>query len=346
MPRRRRRPAGEPGLLFVVCGVPRCRSLAKAAHCTPPAAQDRTAGKAEGGVPELRSLELFYWVAELRSFSRAAERLNTTQPAVSQRIANLEAELGVRVLDRSARTVTLTPQGRTLFDFAERFLRLRADMLAAMATPGAFSGLLRLGVAETIVQTWLSRFIERAHALYPNVTIDLTVDVSPTMQALLLGGELDLVFLLGPVAGADAANLELSVFPLAFIAAPGLALGPEPLGPAALRRIPIITYPRPTQPHTLLRRLLADPSLPPPRIFGNSSLTTIVRMTLDRIGLSLIPPAVVARELAEGTLRQVQTTLALPPLVFMASYRHALAGGLAAPLAALAREVATEWHGG
>ncbi len=294
-------------------------------------------------MPELRSLELFYWVAELRSFSRGAERLNTTQPAASQRIARLEAELGVRLFDRTARTATLTAPGRILFDYAERFLRLQAEMLAAMAVPGAFTGLLRLGVAETIVQTWLGRFIERAHTRYPHVSIDLTVDISPTLQALLLAGELDLAFFLGPLAGVGVANVELSQFPLAFIAAPSLALGPEPLDAAALRRIPIITYPRPTEPHALLRRLLADPSLPPPRIFGNSSLTTIVRMTQDRIGLGLIPPAVVAKELAQGALRAVATTLALPPLVFFASYREGPSEGLAAPLAKLAQTVAREW---
>ncbi|MBX9593420.1 MAG: LysR family transcriptional regulator, partial [Roseomonas sp.] len=69
---------------------------------------------------DLRSLEIFFWVARLRSFRGAADRLNTTQPAVSQRIAALEAELGVRLLERGGRAtpagagrgVVTTAQGR------------------------------------------------------------------------------------------------------------------------------------------------------------------------------------------------------------------------------------------
>src|SRR6185503_4629010 len=126
-------------------------------------------------MPDLRSLEILYWTAQLQSFRKAAEKLHTTQPAVSQRIAALEAELGIRLFERGPRAVSITPKGRVLVEYAERFLRLRAEMMQAVAAPAALSGLLRLGVSETIVHTWLARFIERAHAVYPNVVIDITV---------------------------------------------------------------------------------------------------------------------------------------------------------------------------
>ena len=118
-------------------------------------------------MPDLRSLETFFWVAQLGSFRGASERLHTTQPAVSVRIAQLEEELGVRLFDRGPRIATLTAKGRLLLDYAERFLRLRAEMMEAVADPGAMSGVVRLGVAETIVHTWLSRYIERVHATFP-----------------------------------------------------------------------------------------------------------------------------------------------------------------------------------
>ena len=78
---------------------------------------------------DFRSLEIFYWVSQLESFSKAAERLNTTQPAVSQRIAALEAELKTRLFARTSRSISLTEKGRVLVDYAERFLRLRAAMM-------------------------------------------------------------------------------------------------------------------------------------------------------------------------------------------------------------------------
>lgn len=289
---------------------------------------------------DFRSLELFYWVAELNSFSRAAERANTTQPAVSQRIAALEAELGVKLFERSARSTSLTHQGRRLVQYAERFLLLRAEMLAEVGTAAAMKGVLRLGVSETIAQTWLSRFMERAHAVYPNIVIDLTVDVSPAMRDLLAHGDLDLAFMLGPVDGLTMASCDLCAYPLAVIASPDLPLGDEPLSIAALRGFPIITYPKATAPYPRLRDALNDPSLPPPRIFGNSSLTTIVQMTLDRIGVSLIPPIVVQKELKDGRLRIVETVLDLPDLTFIAAYPLTLSGSLSRPMAELARDVA------
>lgn len=73
---------------------------------------------------DFRSLEVFYWVAKLSSFRRASEKVNTTQPAVSQRIAALEHEYGT-LFERRSRDVALTERGRLLLGFAERFLALQ-----------------------------------------------------------------------------------------------------------------------------------------------------------------------------------------------------------------------------
>ncbi|MGE0522711.1 MAG: LysR family transcriptional regulator [Variibacter sp.] len=289
---------------------------------------------------DFRSLELFYWVAELRSFSRAAERANTTQPTVSQRIATLEAELGVKLFERNARSIGLTEEGRKLFQYAERFLLLHAEMTADVGSAAAMSGIVRLGVSETIARTWLNRFMKRAHAIYPNIVIDLTVDISPAMREMLVHRELDLAFMLGPIDDVSMANCDLCAYQLAVIASPELALGKEPLSVAQFRDYPIITYPKATAPYQCLRWALNDPSLPPPRIFGNSSITTIIQMTLDKIGVSLIPPIVVERELKTGQLRIVSTRLDLPDLVFMAIFPLTLSRSLARPMAELAQDIA------
>jgi DNA-binding transcriptional LysR family regulator len=291
-------------------------------------------------MPELRSLEIFYWVAQLRSFRGAAERLNTTQPAVSQRIAALEAELGVRLLDRGARSVVTTAQGRRLLDYAERMLRLRAEMLEAIAGAEAVGGVLRLGVAETIVHTWLSRFIERAHALFPAVTLDIEVDVTPNLRTGLVGHTLDLAFLMGPVAEPSIANLPLCRYPLAFAASPRLPLGPGPVTIDALLGWPIITYPRSTRPTMELLAALRMPGAAAPRLFASTSLATILRMARDGIGISVIPPVVAARELADGTLCLVATDITPPAVAFTASWPTGPEEGLARRLAELAQSVA------
>jgi DNA-binding transcriptional LysR family regulator len=191
-------------------------------------------------------------------------------------------------------------------------LHLRADMLRAVAGPEAIGGVLRLGVAETIVHTWLARFLEQVHARHPGITLDISVDVSPNLRDALAGAELDLAFLLGPVSEPRMVNHPLASYPLAFAASPALDLGPEPVTVEALLRFPVITYPKTTRPYVLLREILRRPDLPAPRLYSSASLSTIVRMTLDCIGVSCIPPAVIGPELAEGRLRLVATDLPLP----------------------------------
>lgn len=293
-------------------------------------------------MPDLRSLEILYWVARLNSFRGAAERLNTTQPAVSQRVAALEAELGLRLLDRGAGSVTPTAQGRRLLNYAERMLRLRAEMLEAVAGPCAIGGVLRLGVAETVVHTWLSRFIERAHATFPALTLEIDVDVTPTLRTALTARRLDLAFLMGPVAEPDVANLPLCRYPLAFAASPRLLLPPEPLTREALLRHPIITYPRVTRPTLELLAALRGPGLPAPRVFGSASLATILRMAADGIDIAVVPPAVATRELSDGTLRLIACEVSAPDLSFTASWCAGPDDAAARRLAELAAEVAAD----
>jgi len=293
-------------------------------------------------MPELRTLEVFYWVAKLKSFRGAAERLHTTQPAVSQRIASLESEFALKLFDRAARSVNLTPKGRELLDYAERMLRLRADMLRAVAAPAALSGLMRLGVSETIVHTWLAQFIERVNAIYPGIILDIAVDVSPNLRDALVTHELDLAFLLGPVSQPNMTNYDLCRYPLAFVVKNGTDLGPEPVPLNRLIQIPIITFPKTTRPYLTLREILSRADLPPPRLFSNSSLSTIVRMTEDGIGVSVIPPVIIPRELATGALRILETEISLPDLAFTASLPLTPDGLIADSVARLAIEIARE----
>jgi DNA-binding transcriptional LysR family regulator len=300
--------------------------------------------------PDFRSLEVFYWVAQLGSFRRAAERMNTTQPAVSQRVASLELDLHVKLLERGPRAATLTPKGRELRDYVERMLRLMAEMTEAVASPAAMSGVVRLGVSETLVHTWLPLFIERVHAIHPNVTLDIEVDVSPNLRNAVVENRMDLGFLLGPVSEPSMLNFELCAYPLAFVASPDLDLGPTgPDGRYPIETLmgkPIITYPTTTRPYIVLRQLLARRSVATPRIYSNSSLSTIVRMTVDRIGVSVIPPAVIGPELARGELRVIDTDISLPDLAFTATTPMTPDGSPAEPLARLAQEIARQYEAG
>ncbi len=289
---------------------------------------------------DLRTLEAFYWVARLGGFGRAAEKLHTTQPAISARIAAMEAAFGVRLLDRDRRSkLALTPKGVALLALAERMLALRGEIVASLTAPDQLGGTVRLGVAETLVHTWLSTLVRRLHAEHPRITLDISVDTTPRLSDALTSGEIDVALLLGPVSRSDAANLPLGDVPLAWAASPGLALAGT--GLADLACWPLLTYPRTTRPYRQLAEMFA--AFPGTRIFANSSMASIIRMAIDGIGIAVIPPAVIARELADGSLILIPAPLMPPPLRFTASHLDGAGNALAATVARMAAEVATAY---
>ena len=291
---------------------------------------------------DFRSLEVFYWVATLSSFRRASEQVNTTQPAVSQRIAALEHEYGT-LFERRSRDVALTERGRVLLGFAERFLALQSEMEDALDETGRTTGTLRLGVSETIVHLWLSRFIERMRAVHPGISVDITVDISPNMQAALVANELDLAFLVGPITVPSLVNRPLFAVPVAWIAAPGLVPDEEPLSLGALMRHPLVTYPRNTSPYVELRDLVLKANLLPSQIHTSASLATIVKMGVEGLGICVIPPAIVRNELVSGALRVLPTEQALSDLTFTATHAKRPEGHFVADAARIAEQVAGEW---
>jgi DNA-binding transcriptional LysR family regulator len=290
---------------------------------------------------DLRSLEVFFWVVKLGGFGRAAERLHMTQPAVSGRISQIEARFAVRLLDRAAnRPPVPTPKGMELYAYAERMLSLRSELEATLSGGTNLSGIVRIGAAETLVHLLLGGFIQRLHQLYPNITPEITVDISPTLQAMLLTGELDVALLLGPVNEPRVRNVLLADYPMAWVASPALKLGDGRLELADLACWPLLSYARGTLPHTQLTALFSRSDLPPVRIFSSSSLASIICMAVDGIGIGVVPQAVAQADLAAGRLRLVDVAPALPPLRFTASFLETSVTGLAATVADVAGQVA------
>jgi len=269
---------------------------------------------------DFKSIETFLWVVTLGSFGGAARKLNTTQPAISQRIAQLESEIGVKLLQRDSRSVAPTPSGRQMMLYAEKLIALRAEMLATVMDRSAMRGILRLGVSETIVHTWLPQLIERVAAALPNLSLEIEVDITPNLRARLLAQEIDLAFCLGPWSASNVRNRVLCDYPNSFVASPSLGLGNGTHTVHDLAKFAIITFPRKTQPYEIVRSLFNRPDLPSPRLHASASLATVIRMAIDGIGVAVIPTAIVERELAEGQLNLLSTDLHVPALTFAASW--------------------------
>lgn len=269
---------------------------------------------------DFKGLETFLWVVTLGSFRGAAQKLNTTQPAISQRIAQLEREMGVRLLQRDRKIASPTPSGRQLMVYAEKLIGMRAEMMAAVGDRSAMRGVLRLGVAETIVHTLLSRLIKSVNEAYPNLTLEIEVDITSNLRTRLLAQEIELALLMGPVSSSTVRNRLLCDYPVGFLASPALGLGHGMLTVQDLARHPIITFPRKTQPYEIVRSLFNRPELPPIRLHASASLATVIHMAIEGLGIAVIPTAIVQNELADGRLQLLNTDVGMQPLTFSASW--------------------------
>ena len=100
--------------------------------------------------------------------------------------------------------------------YAEKLIGLRSEMLAAVGDRSAMRGVLRLGVAETIVHTWLSQLIKSVNHAYPNLSLEIEVDITSNLRTRLLAQEIELAFLLGPLTAPTVSNRVLCDYPVGF----------------------------------------------------------------------------------------------------------------------------------
>ena len=141
---------------------------------------------------ELYPLRVFLTVATERSFSRAAEKLHRTQPAISLALQRLETELGERLIDRSAKELALTDAGRTVIEYARRFDNLSGELRLALAELRDNSaGRLSIGANESTT-LYLLRHIERYRELFPKVKVEVRRSLSSRIPSEIVDGNLEL----------------------------------------------------------------------------------------------------------------------------------------------------------
>jgi DNA-binding transcriptional LysR family regulator len=203
---------------------------------------------------EIRHLRHFLAVAEELHMGRAAHRLGMTQPPLSQSIARLEKELGVKLFDRANRRLTLTRAGEVFLPDAKASVR-HADMarLLARATEHGEAGDVRIGFVSAALYEQVPRLLSRLRKTHPHIRARLTELSTNEQLAALADGALDIGFAHPPLAAGDrldafqlpTENL-VAVVPddgstdavtLADIACRGLILFPESQGPTLHARI-------------------------------------------------------------------------------------------------------------
>ena len=194
---------------------------------------------------ELRHLRYFVAVAEDLHFRRAAERLHVAQPAVSEQVRKLEAELGVRLFDRTHRNVALTDAGAAMLPEAHRVLRqAEAARLAARSASDRPGRVLRIGYVPTALLASVPRTLRRLVANTPNLKTTMEPGPGLELSDAVRAGELDVavVSLPVPTAGLRVTPLgeqrAVAVFPTGHEHAVKPHVGLEQIAPERIVVLP------------------------------------------------------------------------------------------------------------
>ena len=292
----------------------------------------------------LIQLQTFLTVARLGSFRKASDQLFTTQPAISARIAGLEESLGVALFERKGGTVSLTAKGVELRPMAEKILAMAQDIKLRIGDASSVTGIFRLGVAETIVHTWLHDFLKAVHDAFPSLDFEISVDISVNLRDAVVSRDLDMAFLMGPVSEYSVSNVPLCRYPLIWVASPGLPIWSLPLSLETVFSFPILTYARATRPYSEIADKARGMAGSRPRIFGSTSLSAAKEMALEGVGVANLPEALVADELRSGELRRIDDIWSPPDLLFTASYATEWNDRLTADIAEMAQKFATPYQ--
>ena len=142
---------------------------------------------------DLRALNIFIEVAELKSFTRAGEKLGYSQPTVSFQIKQLEKELGVQLFDRIGHTVNLTDAGRDALTYAQQICMITQEMALGADKRREPIGVIRLGMADSLCTPLIVREFERFRESYPKVAVNITTGDTGDLFRLLDHNEVDMI---------------------------------------------------------------------------------------------------------------------------------------------------------
>ncbi len=243
---------------------------------------------------EFRQLRSAITIARRLSFTAAAEELAVAQPALSQQIAALERELGVRLFDRTNRRVALTDAGRAFVARAERIV---ADVEAATEEMSAFGGGLRgrvvLGTYQSFAEYTLPKLLGRFHAEHPGIEIALREGMADALLAALHAGTMD-VF----VGDVSAAALSMQGFRSEPLYEDELVIAVAARHPLAkratvrideLRDEPFVIF-RPGSRMTARLNALAHAAGFEPRVaFESEDSLTVRSLVAEGLGIALYP---------------------------------------------------------
>lgn len=284
-----------------------------------------------------KQLEALYWVALLGGFQPAAIKLHTTQSAVSKRVQELEALLGVPLFDRSLRAARLTDKGEELLVIAKRMLDMRNETMARIGSAAVVEKTLRLGVTELTAMTWLPRFVSAMLRHYPKVIVEPDVDMSARLREKLLADEVDLIIVPETRPEPRFASVPVGMVENAWMCKPGLIEKKD--GAIGIHELSA-------------HRLLADKSGPgevyarwfksigfsPRETLTSNSVIALLSLTISGFGVSYFPRSAFSTHVSAGLLQELEVSPALPNISYMAMHKVNRQGEFTASIIQLVRD--------
>ena len=252
-------------------------------------------------------LQVFLTVSTEKSFSRAAERLLRTQPAVSLAVQRLEHELGEKLIDRSAKELLLTDAGRIVLDYARRFENLEAELQNALAELRDNSaGRLIIGANESTALYLLGQ-IEQYRRLYPKVKVQVRRCLSSRIPAQLIDGDLELGLLTYDPDDDRLVSKVIYTDHLAFIVSPGHRFAKrDSISITELDMETFIAHNVVSPYRDVVLREFQRHKVPLNMDVEMPTVETIRRMVQRNQGVAFLPRMCVEQEVEQGILCEVE----------------------------------------
>jgi LysR family transcriptional regulator, nitrogen assimilation regulatory protein len=238
---------------------------------------------------QYRHLHYFVSVVEAGSFSRAASTIHVAQPALSQQIAQLEEQLGVSLLLRSARGVRPTAAGEVFYREASSILK-RLQQLPGILRSGAepAKGIVRLGMSSTFLTTAPMAFMEQCKIDLPQVVLRMAVSDSPTIKRRVSEHELDLGLVLEDEFAPTFARAPLFRQRLFLVRHRAASKG-APVQLSDLASMPLVLPPAPNMTRTVLDQAFAAAGLSPNVVMEVDVVANILTAVRAGVGGSVLP---------------------------------------------------------
>jgi DNA-binding transcriptional LysR family regulator len=265
----------------------------------------------------LYHLETLLWIDRLGTFSAAAERLNTTQPAVSARMRELEQRLGTRLFRRDGRTMSLTAAGRKLVRDCDPLLR---DMQVALLGSGGFaeaSGVVRIGAGEIAAASCLPAFVADLKADMPNVGLEIEIDLTANLIQQLLTGRTDIAFAAGPIAHPALKTQPIGEVALMWLASPAVAAAFA----AGEAQLPVWSLASHSPIHGRMRDAIEASRIAQESLNLCNNARTMIDIAKAGGGVGIFPEPMARAEVAAGALVELSDMPVLAPVAFHVAMR-------------------------